>query len=228
MMNILLCLLGIILVVFIITLAYCFLCRIKFNQILNGPSLFLYKYHIGSYYSMDKTFNPFKDALDKSNTKEIISNTFNIPINELKLIPASLFVEAPETVKQSELHTAVGFIVKLKSDTQYWKVDKDKLLNKMQIDLARIRIWPTCNWIVAFYPHLSWFDPLSYIIGRTRVFGIAAKRGYLKAPPIEIYPGNSKEYTGKSDDLITYVMPQNNTELYYMDPHVCFHHPPTH
>eukprot|EP01084_Bolivina_argentea_P007095 13358_1 len=223
-MNILLCLLAVLSVVLIMAIAYCYFCRIKWNQILYGPCLFLYKYHVGPYYKMISTFKPFQDAVEESNTKEMLANAFNIPINEIKLIPAALYVEDPGTVKSSQLHTAVGFIVKLKNDTEYWKVNKDKLLQTMSIDLARIRFWPKCNWIVAFYPRLKWLDPFSFIIGIKRVLKFATKKNWIKAPPMEIFPGNAKEFTGESDGLITYVLTQDHTDLYHMDPHICTEH----
>eukprot|EP01084_Bolivina_argentea_P111343 198695_1 len=113
---------------------------------------------------MSKTCIAFNEAVDQSNAKEILSNAFNIPLNELKLMGAALYVEDPNTVKQSQLHTAVGFVIKLNNDTNV-KPNTNELLSKIQIDGARIRIWPKCNWMVAFYPYVSCIGSLSYMIG---------------------------------------------------------------
>ena len=85
----------IIVVWYLAHVVYLYFCRIKWNQILYGPSIFLYTYHVGSYQTVDKTLNKLKEGFDRAEGKEILSDFLNIPQDELKLITAALYVQDP-------------------------------------------------------------------------------------------------------------------------------------
>ena len=118
----------------------------------------------------------------------------------------------------------MGYIIPLGNEEKLENIDVEKLLDDLKIDFLRIRLWPRCSWLVAYYPYLWWLWPLgfiSYIIGPKRVFTVAATKGKIKAPPMEIMPGFAKEFGATSSNApITYVLAQDNTDLYHIDPDV--------
>ena len=82
-------------------------CKIKWNQIIYGPAIFLYTYHVGSYFSIDQTFNKLIKSMKESHAREKLRDELTLSPNELKLFPASLYVQSPEVLFLSLFLTSV-------------------------------------------------------------------------------------------------------------------------
>ena len=118
----------------------------------------------------------------------------------------------------------VGYIIPLSDDIKCKYIDLNELSTALGIENTGIglHVWQRCSCLVAFFPYLWWFpaqwiDSQPFQQGLLRVYTIVAQKNLIKGPFMKVLPGFAKVFTGHSNNLITYVFPQNYTHLDHVD-----------
>ena len=96
----------------------------------------------------------------------------------------------------------MGFIVKFEP---FRRVKEVQLLEEIGLSSARIALWSTSNWIVAYYPYFSWLHQLSLTVGLLRSAKIARIRGCIYGVPMQVFPGSATEFSAETDGMLTFV-----------------------
>eukprot|EP00483_Globobulimina_turgida_P007661 UN07676 len=131
---------------------------------------------------------------------------------------AGLFFDNPKVVQQSRIRSAIGYVIPLNNQSHSkLRLNTNRLLQELQIENARIRLFPRGKYVVAFYPFFGFAAKLCYMFGAMRVYPAAGKEGFFKCPPMEIYEGHGTVWNAKTDNVITYLFAQNHIDKYAVD-----------
>ena len=88
------------LVLYFLHYLYLLTCKIQWNQIIYGPAIFLYTYHIGNWSKTHMTLNTLKKVTKDLKLKHKLKDALNLASEsskklKLKLIPAEIYVQPP-------------------------------------------------------------------------------------------------------------------------------------
>lgn len=94
-LSILMVILGGVTLLLMLSIGFCFMYKIRFEHHKFGPALFIYTYHVGSFYTINKTLNVLTKQFEKKNGLSIVADKFRMDINSLRQATAGIFYDDP-------------------------------------------------------------------------------------------------------------------------------------